>query len=99
MLAGDRPELLLRSFRWSPDAGIHQRCLSTTALLRLRLSVTNVLNALYVSDANNNSQYANNKYGPEGGSGWAEVFIGPPRMVRLSAVLELKGLQNMNPTK
>ena len=73
--------------------------LSPTALLRLRLSVTNVLNALYVSDANNNSQYANNKYGPEGGSGWAEVFIGPPRMVRLSAVLELKGLQNMNPKK
>jgi len=71
--------------------------LSPTALLRLRLSVTNVLNALYVSDANNNSQYANNKYGPEGGSGWAEVFIGPPRMVRLSAVLELKGLQNKNP--
>jgi hypothetical protein len=65
----------------------------------LRLSVTNVLNALYVSDANNNSQYANNKYGPEGGRGWAEVFIGPPRMVRLSAVLELKGLQNMNPKK
>lgn len=71
--------------------------LSPTALLRLRLSVTNVLNALYVSDANNNSQYANNKYGPEGGSGWAEVFIGPPRMVRLSAVLELKGLQNKKP--
>ena len=71
--------------------------LSPGALLRVRLSVTNALNALYVSDANNNSQYANNKYGPEGGSGWAEVFIGPPRMVRLSAVLELKGLQNKNP--
>ena len=71
--------------------------ISPSALLRLRVSVTNALNALYVSDANNNSQYANNRYGPEGGSGWAEVFIGPPRMVRLSAVLELKGLQNKNP--
>ena len=71
--------------------------ISPLALLRFRVSVTNALNALYVSDANNNSQYANNRYGPEGGSGWAEVFIGPPRMVRLSAVLELKGLQNKNP--
>jgi hypothetical protein len=33
----------------------------------------------------------------EGGSGRAEVFVGPPRMVRLSAVLELKGLQNKKP--
>jgi outer membrane cobalamin receptor len=71
--------------------------ISPKAMLRVRLSLTNALNALYVSDANNNSQYANNRYGPEGGSGWAEVFIGPPRMVRLSAVLELKGLQNKNP--
>jgi hypothetical protein len=70
--------------------------ISPKALLRVRLSVTNAFNALYVSDANNNSQYANNRYGLEGGSGWAEVFIGPPRMVRLSAVLELKGLQNKN---
>jgi hypothetical protein len=67
-------------------------------MLRVRLSITNAFNALYVSDANNNSQYATaaNRYGLEGGSGWAEVFIGPPRMVRLSAVLELKGLQNKN---
>jgi outer membrane receptor protein involved in Fe transport len=71
--------------------------LSPKAMLRVRVSITNAFNALYVSDANNNSQYANNRYGPEGGSGWAEVFIGPPRMVRLSAVLELKGLQNKNP--
>jgi hypothetical protein len=70
---------------------------SAQAKLRLRLSVTNVLNALYVSDATNNSQYAPRPYGLEGGSGRAEVFIGPPRMVRLSAVLELKGLQNKNP--
>jgi hypothetical protein len=62
------------------------------------LSVTNVLNALYVSDAVNNAQYANNQYGPEGGSGWAEVFVGPPRMVRLSLVLEMRGLQNRNTT-
>lgn len=67
------------------------------ALLRVRLSVTNALNALYVSDATNNSQYAPNPYGLEGGSGRAEVFVGPPRMVRLSAVLELKGLQNKKP--
>ncbi len=71
---------------------------SETAKLRARLSVTNVLNALYVSDAVNNAQYANNQYGPEGGSGWAEVFVGPPRMVRLSLVLEMRGLQNRNTT-
>ena len=71
--------------------------LSDNALLRVRLSVTNALNVLYVSDATNNSQYASNPYGLEGGSGRAEVFIGPPRMVRLSAVLELKGLQNRTP--
>ncbi|MDA0728113.1 MAG: TonB-dependent receptor [Bacteroidetes bacterium] len=70
---------------------------SDHAKLRLRLSVTNVLDALYVSDATNNSQYAPNPYGVEGGSGRAEVFVGPPRMVRLSAVLELKGLQNKKP--
>jgi outer membrane cobalamin receptor len=70
---------------------------SDNALLRLRLSVTNALDALYVSDATNNSQYAPNPYGLEGGSGRAEVFVGPPRMVRLSAVLELKGLQNRTP--
>lgn len=70
---------------------------SDNALLRLRLSVTNALDALYVSDATNNSQYAPNPYGLEGGSGRAEVFVGPPRMVRLSAVLELKGLQNKKP--
>ena len=70
---------------------------SDNALLRLRLSVTNALDVLYVSDATNNSQYAPNPYGLEGGSGRAEVFVGPPRMVRLSAVLELKGLQNKKP--
>ena len=70
---------------------------SDNARLRVRLSVTNALNALYVSDATNNSQYAFNGYGLEGGSGRAEVFVGPPRMVRLSAVLELKGLQNRTP--
>ena len=48
----------------------------------------------YIADANNNSQYAPYPYGPEGGSGQAEVFVGPPRMIRVSAVLELKGLQN-----
>ena len=64
---------------------------------RLRLSVTNALDVLYVSDATNNSQYAANGYELEGGSGRAEVFVGPPRMVRLSAVLELKGLQNRTP--
>ncbi|MBM71313.1 MAG: hypothetical protein CL847_00820 [Crocinitomicaceae bacterium] len=62
--------------------------------LLLRLSVINALDALYISDATNNSQYASNGYGFDGGSGRAEVFLGPPRMVRLSAVLELKGLQN-----
>ena len=67
---------------------------SDNALLRIRLSVTNVFNSLYIADATNNSQYAPNPYGLEGGSGRAEVFVGPPRMVRLSAVLELKGLQN-----
>ena len=67
---------------------------SENALLRVRLSVTNALDLLYVSDATNNSQYAPNPYGLEGGSGRAEVFVGPPRMVRLSAVLELRGLQN-----
>jgi hypothetical protein len=72
---------------------------SDNALLRLRLSVTNALDVLYVSDATNNSQYAPNPYGSEGGSGRAEVFVGPPRMVRLSAVLELKGLQNRNISK
>ena len=70
---------------------------SDNARLRLRLSVTNALDVLYVSDATNNSQYAANGYGLEGGSGRAEVFVGPPRMVRLSAVLELKGLQNRTP--
>ena len=64
--------------------------LADKALLRLRLSVTNALDVLYVSDATNNSNYATTTYGLEGGSGWAEVFLGPPRMVRLSAVLELK---------
>ena len=64
------------------------------ALLRLRLSVTNVLDELFIADARNNSQYAPNPYGPDGGSGMAEVFVGPPRMIRVSAVLELKGLQN-----
>ena len=71
---------------------------SETAKLRARLSITNALNALYISDAVNNAQYANNQYGPEGGSGWAEVFVGPPRMVRLSLVLEMRGLQNRNTT-
>ncbi len=70
---------------------------SDNALLRVRLSVTNALDVFYVSDATNNSQYAPNPYGLEGGSGRAEVFVGPPRMVRLSAVLELKGLQNRTP--
>ena len=72
------------------------------ALLRAditKMSVTNALDVLYVSDATNNSQYAPNPYGLEGGSGRAEVFVGPPRMVRLSAVLELKGLQNRNISK
>ena len=67
---------------------------SDNALLRLRVSVTNVLDKLYIADATNNSQYAPNPYGLEGGSGRAEVFVGPPRMIRVSAVLELKGLQN-----
>jgi len=67
---------------------------SDDALLRLRLSVTNVLDELFIADARNNSQYAPYPYGPEGGSGMAEVFVGPPRMIRVSAVLELKGLQN-----
>ena len=71
---------------------------SETAKLRARLSITNVLNALYVSDAVNNAQYANYQYGPEGGSGWAEVFVGPPKMIRLSLVLEMRGLQNKNMT-
>ena len=71
---------------------------SETAKLRARLSITNAMNALYISDAINNAQYANNQYGPEGGSGWAEVFVGPPRMVRLSLVLEMRGLQNRNTT-
>ena len=70
---------------------------SPNAILRVRLSVTNVLNKLYITDATNNSRYAANPYGAEGGSGRAEVFVGPPRMVRLSAVLELKGLQNKKP--
>lgn len=67
---------------------------SDNALLRVRLSITNALDQLYIADATNNSQYAPNPYGIEGGSGRAEVFVGPPRMIRLSAVLELKGLQN-----
>ena len=67
---------------------------SDNALLRIRLSVTNLLDELFITDARNNSQYAPNPYGPEGGSGRAEIFVGPPRMIRLSAVLELKGLQN-----
>ena len=67
---------------------------SDKALLRIRVSVTNALDKLYIADATNNSQYAPNPYGLEGGSGRAEVFVGPPRMFRLSAVLELKGLQN-----
>ena len=67
---------------------------SENALLRLRLSVTNLFDALYISDARNNSDFAPFKYGPDGGSGQAEVFLGPPRMIRLSAVLELKGLQD-----
>ena len=66
---------------------------SDNAVLRLRLSITNSLNSFYITDATNNSEYANNAYGLEGGSGRAEVFVGPPRMLRLSAVLELKGLQ------
>ena len=70
---------------------------SDKARLLVRLSVTNALDELYVSDATNNSQYANNSYGLEGGSGRAEVFVGPPRMVRVSAILELKGLQNRTP--
>ncbi|MDB4563959.1 carboxypeptidase-like regulatory domain-containing protein [Flavobacteriales bacterium] len=68
--------------------------ISDNALLRLRLSVTNLLDELFIADARNNSQYAPNPYGPQGGSGQAEVFVGPPRMIRVSAVLELKGLQN-----
>jgi len=67
---------------------------SDNALLRLRLSVTNLLDELYIADARNNSQYAPKPYGPDGGSGRAEVFVGPPRMIRVSATLELKGLQN-----
>lgn len=64
------------------------------ALLRLRVSITNLLDELYIADASNNSQYAPYPYGPDGGSGRAEVFVGPPRMIRVSATLELKGLQN-----
>jgi outer membrane cobalamin receptor len=67
---------------------------SDNALLRVRLSVTNLLDELFIADARNNSQYAPNPYGPQGSSGQAEVFVGPPRMIRVSAVLELKGLQN-----
>ena len=53
---------------------------SENALLRVRrLSVTNALNALYVSDATNNSQYAPNPYGIEGGKGRQKSKIGPPR--------------------
>ena len=67
---------------------------SENTKLRARLSITNALNVLYISDAVNNAQYAAYQYGPEGGSGWAEVFVGPPTMVRLSLVLEMRGLQN-----
>lgn len=70
---------------------------SENADLNLRFSLTNALDALYITDATNNSQYAPNPYGPEGGAGRAEVFLGPPRMIRLSAVLELKNLQQKKP--
>lgn len=70
---------------------------SENADLNLRFSLTNALDALYITDATNNSQYAPTPYGPEGGVGRAEVFLGPPRMIRLSAVLELKNLQQKKP--
>ena len=71
---------------------------SDKAKLRARLSVTNALNALCISDAVNDDDFAYSKYGEEGTSGHASVFLGPPTMVRLSLVLEMRGLQNRNTT-
>ena len=61
------------------------------------LDVTNLLDELYIADARNNS-YAPNPYGPDGGSGRAEVFVGPPRMIRVSAVLNLELQDSMKST-
>ena len=69
---------------------------SENTKLRARLSITNALNVLYISDAVNNAQYAAYQYGPEGGSGWAEVFVGPPTMVRLGLVLEMQAFRTTN---
>ncbi len=69
----------------------------------LRLAVTNVLNERYISDGRGNDDYgwfSQNTAITEMGAfnaSRATVFIGPPRMVRLSALLELKGLQNKKP--
>ena len=71
--------------------------------LVLRLAVTNVLNNRYISDGRNNDDFgwesANDEINAMGAfnASRATVFIGPPRMIRLSAVLELKNLQQKKP--
>ena len=69
----------------------------------LRLAVTNVLNERYISDGRGNDDYgwfSQNTDITEMGAfnaSRATVFIGLPRLILLSAVLELKNLQQKKP--
>ena len=68
------------------------------------MSITNVLNQRFITDAQTQRQLWMdiNQYGPEMGefnASRATVFVGAPRMLRLSAVLEMKGLQNRKPNE
>ena len=77
--------------------------ISENADVTLRLMVTNVLNQRFITDARGNDNFgwtssntAINQMG-EFNASRATVFVGAPRMLRLSAVLALKGLQNRKP--
>ena len=77
--------------------------ISDNADVTLRLMVTNVLNQRVITDARGNDAYGWTSSSPDiyqmglFNASRATVFVGPPRMVRLSAVLGLKGLQNRKP--
>jgi len=77
--------------------------ISDNADVTLRLMVTNIWNQRVITDARGNDNYGWTSANPdinemgEFNASRATVFVGPPRMVRLSAVLGLKGLQNRKP--
>lgn len=67
--------------------------------ITLRLMITNVLDQRFITDARGNDNFGWTSSDPNindlgaFNASRATVFVGPPRMLRLSAVLALKGLQ------